>query len=165
MISSCIITNSEWLYSLFIQNVINFSIFTRMCAPVLVSTTHLGCHCPPNSFGTPPTHLLALCHHPHILLNRFHIHFLQLALSKQACIRKISNFHSLVHWACTHTTHSTRPLLHHLGQLFVHTHAPLCTFCAMLHTFLCTLHTFSAPSVHLLHTLAPLSVLHFLGLS
>src|SRR5258707_3089740 len=25
---------------------------------------HPGCHCPPNSTGTPPTHLLALCH-PH----------------------------------------------------------------------------------------------------
>src|SRR5258708_10003332 len=35
-----------------------------MRAPVLVLHHHLGCHCPPNSTGTPPTHLLALCH-PH----------------------------------------------------------------------------------------------------
>src|SRR6266436_3019469 len=44
MISSHIITNSEQLYSLFIQNVINFSIFAHMRAPVLVS-----CHDPQRS--------------------------------------------------------------------------------------------------------------------
>src|SRR5258708_3122124 len=36
-----------------------------MHAPILVTTTHLGCHCPPNLIGTPPTHLLAQCHQPH----------------------------------------------------------------------------------------------------
>ncbi len=91
-----------------------------------------------------------------------------------ACIQKFSNFHSLVHWACTHTTCSTCPPLHCLGRLFAHTHTPLCTFCApsctlhtfcaMLHTFLCTLCTFSTPSMHLPHTLTHLSALHFLGL-
>src|SRR5260370_6314897 len=35
-----------------------------MCTPILVLHHHPGCHCPPNSTGTPPTHLLALCH-PH----------------------------------------------------------------------------------------------------
>src|SRR5258707_6024073 len=35
-----------------------------MHAPILVLHHHPGCHCPPNSTGTPPTHLLALCH-PH----------------------------------------------------------------------------------------------------
>ena len=68
-----------------------------------------------------------------------------------------------MHWACTHTTRSTCPLLCHLGRLFAHTRTPLHTFCAPLCT-LCTLGTFSAPSAHLLHTLVHLSALHFLGL-
>src|SRR5258708_10281931 len=41
-----------------------FDFCTRMRTPILVLHHHLGCHCPPNSTGTPPTHLLALCH-PH----------------------------------------------------------------------------------------------------
>src|SRR5258708_7836116 len=35
----------------------------RACAPVPVLHHHPGCHCPPNSTGTPPTHPLALCHY------------------------------------------------------------------------------------------------------
>ena len=35
-----------------------------MHAPILVTTTHPGLPLPPYSIGTPPTHLLALCH-PH----------------------------------------------------------------------------------------------------
>src|SRR5260221_13767517 len=36
-----------------------------MHAPILVTTTHPGCHHPPYLTGTPLHHLLALCHrHP-----------------------------------------------------------------------------------------------------
>src|SRR5258708_32937411 len=53
MISSLIITNSKWLYSLFIQNVIDFSIF--VC-------THSGFHHPP---GLPlPSKLIWHTPHP-----------------------------------------------------------------------------------------------------
>src|SRR5258708_17150863 len=56
--------------STFHSNLFGFRFFACACAPVLVSTTHLGCQCPPNLTGTPPTHLLALCHHLHTLPNR-----------------------------------------------------------------------------------------------
>src|SRR5258708_13483901 len=50
--------------STFHSNLFCFRFFARAHAPVLVLHHHPGCHCPPNSTGTPPTHLLALCH-PH----------------------------------------------------------------------------------------------------
>src|SRR5258705_7158181 len=60
-------------------------------------------------------------------------------------------FRFFMHWACTHTTHTTCPLCHHLGQLLACLCAPLCAL--------------SAPSVHLPHTLALPFALHLLGLS
>src|SRR5260221_1427358 len=46
------------------SNFFDFFDFLCMHVPNLVTTTHPGCHHPPYSIGTTPTHLLALCH-PH----------------------------------------------------------------------------------------------------
>src|SRR5258705_3902390 len=50
--------------STFHSNLFSFRFFTHVRTPILVLHHHPGCHCPPNSTGTPPAHLLALCH-PH----------------------------------------------------------------------------------------------------
>src|SRR5258707_15809030 len=51
--------------SLFIQPSPTFRFFAHAHTPILVSTNLPGCRCPPNSFGIPPTHPLALCHYHH----------------------------------------------------------------------------------------------------
>src|SRR6266436_4232383 len=109
-----------------------------MCTPYLVSTTHLGCHCPPTSIGTPPTHLLALCHYHHSSPIDSKLIF----RSKHCQNRHaFENFQLFMHWACTHTTHTTCPLCCHLGQL------PAC-LCTPLHTLACPQCTLHAPSTH-----------------
>src|SRR5258708_17018673 len=59
------ITNSKATLTIFHSNHHQQCQFSHTCAPNQVSTTHLGSHCPPTSIGTPPTHLLALCHYHH----------------------------------------------------------------------------------------------------
>src|SRR5258708_1174872 len=44
-------------------------------------------------------------------------------------------FRFFVHWACTHTTCTTCPLCHHLGQLLACLFAPLCTLACPHSTF------------------------------
>src|SRR5258708_37687176 len=109
-----------------------------MCTPDLVSTTHPGCHCPPTSIGTPPTHLLALCHYHHSSPIDS-----KLIFCSKPCQNRhaFENFRFFMHWACTHTTRTTRPLCCHLGRLLVCLCVPLCT---LVHPQ-CTFH---APSTH-----------------
>ncbi len=88
-----------------------------MCTPNLVSTTHLGCHCPPTSIGTPPTHLLALGHYHH----SSPIDSKSIFCGKPCQNRHtFENFRFFVHWACTHTTCTTCPLFCHLGRPPMH---------------------------------------------
>src|SRR5258708_1069411 len=71
-----IFTNSKWLYSIFSFNPCRlFDFFACACAAVLVLHHPPGLPLPSNSTGTPPTHLLALCHHHHPSLNRLQVDF------------------------------------------------------------------------------------------
>src|SRR5258708_19610224 len=114
-----------------------------MCTPDLVSTTHPGCHCPPTSIGTPPTHLLALCHYHH----SSPINSKSIFHSKPCQNRHtFENFRFFMHWACTHYAITWGNYFH----AFAHLSTPL--------------HALSAPSMHLPHTLLLLFALHFLPL-
>src|SRR5258708_19630385 len=54
----------KWQTHFFIQFYQHFN-FSCTHAPIVVTTTHPGCHHPPYLTGTPLHHLLALCHrHP-----------------------------------------------------------------------------------------------------
>src|SRR5258708_4130836 len=138
---------------------------------------HLGCHCPPNSTGTPPTHLLALCHPHQPPPSQI---FVVSPVKTGTLLRIFRNFSTSLTFSALglHPPHphhlptlpGLQPHLHTLLRTSAHTCAPFRTFCAparTLHTF-CTLlrtfpHTFAHPRtplctfVHLFaHICAPL---------
>src|SRR5258708_7159975 len=142
--------------STFHSNLFGFRFFVHMHAPILVLHHHPGCHCPPNSTGTPPTHLLALCH-PH---QPPPSQIFMVSPVKTGTLSKIfRNFSTSLTFSALglHPPHPHHPpnlpgLWPHLCTLpctsalpFVHLRTPCapfahyCTpFCAHLCTFLCT---------------------------
>src|SRR5258708_552886 len=137
---------------------------------------HPGCHCPTNSTGTPPTHLLALCHPHQPPPSQI---FVVSPVKTGTLLRIFRNFSTSLTFSALglHPPHPHHPptlprLWPHLCTLprtSAHTCAPFRTFCApahTLHTFCALLRTFShtfahprAPLrtfVHLSHTSAHL---------
>src|SRR5258708_17589932 len=133
-------------FIIFHSNLIDFRFFARARAPVPVLHHHPGCHCPPNSTGTPPTHPLALCHY----------HYPSPIDSKSTFCSKpyqtgmfSKNFNVFFQFLCTGPAPTTpappaqsaralAPPVHPSAHLRAPFHAPartLCTFCAPLRTF------------------------------
>src|SRR5258707_13900738 len=157
-------------FIIFHSNLIDFRFFARTRAPVPVLHHHPGCHCPPNSTGTPPTHPLALCHY----------HYPSPIDSKSTFCSKpyqtgmfSKNFDVFFAFLCpgpapttpappAQSARALAPPAHPSAPLCTPFHAPprtLRTFCALLHTFLCTFahpHTPLCTIVHLfVHIHAP----------
>src|SRR5258708_33095935 len=92
----------------------------------------------PSNFNWHITHLLALCHYHHSSPINSKLIFHGKPCQNRHAFEIFSFF---VHWACTHTTCTTHPLCHHLGQLLAHLCTPLCTL-------VCPQSTLHAPSTH-----------------
>src|SRR5258705_134077 len=63
MIFCCPSIDFQATITLFHSKLLTFRFFAHVHAQP--SHHHPGCHCPPNSTGTPLIHLLAQCHQPH----------------------------------------------------------------------------------------------------
>src|SRR5258708_17589934 len=118
----------------------------RACPPVPVLHHHPGCHCPPNSTGTPPTHPLALCHYHYPSPIDSKSTFCSKPYQTGMFSKNFDVFFSIsLHWACTHHTRTTRPICPGSG--------PTCApFCAPPCSLSCT----CTHLVHLLRTIAHL---------
>ena len=148
--------------STFHSNLFGFRFFARAHAPVLVLHHHPGCHCPPNSTGTPPAHLLALCH-PHQPPPSQIFDFFDFlctgpapttpAPPAQSARALAPPAHPSTHLHApfrtpAHTLRTFCALLHTFSRTFAHPHTPLCT---IAHLFV----HIHAPSRTLVHLCAP----------
>src|SRR6266436_7115142 len=108
---------------------------------------HPGCHCPPNSTGTPPTHLLALCHPHQPPPSQI---FMVSPVKTGTLSRIFRNFSTSLTFSAL-GLHPPHP--HHLPtlpRLRPHLHTLPCTSTLPLHTLPCTstlpLHTLPCTS-------------------
>src|SRR5258707_9943320 len=118
-----------------------------MHAPILVLHHHPGCHCPPNSTGTPPTHLLALCHPHQPPPSQIFV----VSPVKTGTLSKIfRNFSTFLTFSALglHPPHPHHPPT--LPRLWPHLHT-------LPHTSMLPLRTFCTPSVHPCALCAPSS--------
>src|SRR5260221_6801379 len=133
-------------FIIFHSNLIDFRFFARTRAPVPVLHHHPGCHCPPNSTGTPPTHPLALCHYHHPSPIDSKSTFCSKPYQTGMFSKNFDVFFSIfLHSACTHQTRTNRPLCPGSGSTCTPFRAPPCSLCTPSAHLP---HTFCAPSVH-----------------
>src|SRR5258708_16413134 len=129
---------------------------------------HPGCHCPTNSTGTPPTHLLALCHPHQPPPSQI---FVVSPVKTGTLLRIFRNFSTSLTFSALglHPPHphhpptlpGLRPHLRTLPCTSAHTCAPLRTFVHLFAHICAPLHSLCAPFAHIrapLHTLVHLSM-------
>src|SRR5260221_2648954 len=129
-----------------------------MRPPVLVPPHRPVCRFPPTSTGTPPTHLLALCHPHQPPPSQI---FMVSPVKTGTLLRIFRKFSTSLTFSALglHPPHPHHPptlpgLWPHLCTLLrtsMHTCAPFRAFCApacTLHTFCTLLHTFSRTFAH-----------------
>ncbi len=101
-----------------------------MHAPILVTTTHPGLPSPPYSIGTPPTHLLALCH-PHPPSSPHS----SITLGNSKCQFVCAHTHAHLIWANNPPAPSTSPFTHGWGAIKNPVHLGVTSLFSSLLTF------------------------------